>query len=82
MHQGDLKKVKGVRHINVVSEVTQYQFAGCVERDSECDLVPVLEKLCVEDFTKPRPRRSNDNSLMESKNGRVIRRQHCDGHSP
>ena len=34
----------------------------------------MLNKLHVEAFTKSRPRRSNDNALVESKNGSVVRR--------
>ena len=45
VHQGDLDKVKGVYHIDVVDEVTQYQFVGSVERISEHYLMPVLESL-------------------------------------
>ena len=45
VHQGDQDKVKGVYHINVVDEVTQYQFSGSVERISEHFLLPVLESL-------------------------------------
>ena len=33
----------------------------------------LLDKLHVEEFTKSRPRHSNDNALVESKNGTVIR---------
>ena len=33
----------------------------------------LLEKLRIE-FTRSRPRRSNDNALVESKNGSVVRR--------
>lgn len=33
----------------------------------------LLEKLHVAEFTKSRPRRSNDNGLAESKNGSVLR---------
>ncbi len=106
VHQGDLDKVKGVYHINVVDEVTQYEFVGTVERISERYLIPVLEgllgafpfqirgfhsdhgseyvnyqvaalleKLRVEEFTKSRVRRTNDNALAESKNGTAIRKQ-------
>jgi len=113
VHQGDLDKVKGVYHINVVDEVTQYQFVGSVERISERYLLPVLEdllaafpfrilglhadngseyinhqvarlleKLRIEHFTKSRPRHSNDNALVESKNGTVIRKQLGYGHIP
>ncbi len=45
VHQGDLAKVKGVYHINVMDEVTQYEFVGTVERISERYLIPVLEGL-------------------------------------
>ena len=34
----------------------------------------MLNKLHVKEFTKSRPRRSNDNALVESKNGNVVRR--------
>ena len=44
-HQGDRDKVKGVDHLNAVDEVTQYPFAGSVERISERCLLPVLERL-------------------------------------
>ena len=40
----------------------------------------LLEKLRIEEFTKSRPRRSNDNALAESKNGAVIRKQLGYGH--
>ena len=113
VHQGDLDKVKGVYHINVVDEVTQYEFTGSVERISEHFLLPLLErlleafpfrvrgfhsdngsefvnyqvaalleKLRVEEFTKSRPRRCNDNALAESKNGTVIRKHLGYGHIP
>ena len=45
VHQGDLDGVKGVYHINVVDEVTQYQAVGSVETISERHLLPVLEQL-------------------------------------
>ena len=41
----------------------------------------MLEKLNVE-FTKSRPRHSNDNALAECKNGHVIRKQFGHGHIP
>ena len=37
-------------------------------------VAPLLRKLQVEEFTKSRPRRSNDNALVESKNASVVRR--------
>ena len=43
VHQGDLDGVKGVYHINVVDEVTQYQHVGTVAAISEHFLIPVLE---------------------------------------
>jgi len=43
VHQGDLDKVKGVYHINMVDEVTQWQVVSCVERISEQYLEVLLE---------------------------------------
>lgn len=45
VHQGDLEKEKGVYHINIVDEVTQWEILGCVERISEYYLEPLLEDL-------------------------------------
>jgi hypothetical protein len=45
VHQGDLDGIKGLYHINLVDEVTQFQFIGSVERISEHFLLPVLEAL-------------------------------------
>ena len=105
VHQGDLDGRKGVYEVNLVDEVTQYEFVAAVEGISERFLVPALEalieafpfeikgfhadngseyinyrvarllrKLHVEEFTKSRPHRSNDNALVESKNASVVRR--------
>lgn len=104
VHQGDMDKQKGVYHINLVDEVTQWEIVGCVEGISEQFLTPLLEvllelfpfhivnfhsdngseyinhivadllnKLAIEQ-TKSRSRRTNDNALVESKNGAVIRK--------
>lgn len=45
VHQGDLDKVKGVYHINLVDEVTQWQIVGCVEGISEKFMLPLLSDL-------------------------------------
>ena len=45
MHQGDFDKDKGVIRSNGVDEVTQYQFAACVERICERHPPPVLGPL-------------------------------------
>ena len=113
VHQGDLDGAKGLYHINLVDEVTQFQFIGCVERISERFLLPVLEallgsfpfvivgfhadngsefvnhqvarllnKLHIGQFTRSRPRRSNDNALAESKNGSVVRKHFGYAHIP
>ncbi len=104
VHQGDLDKEKGVYHINLVDEVTQWEIVGCVEGISEYFLLPLLEELLllfpfrVWNFhsdngseyinyqvasmlerlliaqTKSRSRHSNDNALVECKNGAVIRK--------
>lgn len=104
VHQGDWDKQKGVYHINLVDEVTQWEVVGCVEGISEQFLEPLLEallelfpfnilgfhsdngseyvnhtvakllnKLTIEQ-TKSRARRTNDNGLVESKNGAIIRK--------
>lgn len=112
VHQGDLDKAKGVYHINLVDEVTQWELVGCVEGISEVFLTPLLEALLgqfpfqVIEFhsdngseyinyvvakllnkltiaqTKSRPRRSNDNALVEGKNGAVIRKHMGYAHIP
>ncbi len=105
VHQGDLDGEKGLYEINLVDEVTQYEFVAAVEGISERFLVPALQglieafpfvvlgfhadngseyinhqvaamlrKLHIEEFTKSRPRRCNDNALVESKNASVVRR--------
>ncbi len=104
VHQGDQDNEKGVYHINLVDEVTQWELVGCAEGISEQFLAPLLE-LLLEQFpfkvlgfhsdngseyinyvvakllntlsieqTKSRPRRSNDQALVEGKNGSVIRK--------
>lgn len=45
VHQGDMGKLKGVYHINIVDEVTQFEMAGSVEKITESFLVPLLLKL-------------------------------------
>lgn len=45
VHQGDLDKEKGVYHINLVDEVTQWEIIGCVEKISEYFLEPLLQDL-------------------------------------
>lgn len=45
VHQGDLDGVKGLYHINLVDEVTQFQCVGSAERISEHFLLPVLAAL-------------------------------------
>jgi len=45
VHQGDWDKEKGVYHINLVDEVTQWEVVGCVEGISEQFLEPLLEAL-------------------------------------
>jgi len=45
VHQGDMEKEKGVYHINIVDEITQWEIVGCVERISEEYLKPLLEDL-------------------------------------
>ena len=49
VHQGDQGKVKGVYHINMVDEVTQWEIVGCAQAISEAFLLPLLETL-IEQF--------------------------------
>ncbi len=118
VHQGDLDGVKGVYHINMVDEVTQWRIVACVEAISEVWLEDVLEAailifpFLIRGFhsdnggefinkqvagmlggllikqSKSRSGRTNDNALVEGKNGSVIRkhmghwhieRRHADG---
>lgn len=104
VHQGDSNGKKGVYHINLVDEVTQFEMVATVEKISEkylrsiikeaLKLFPfmiyefhsdngseyinnivaeLLNKLHIE-LTKSRSRHSNDNALVESKNGSIIRK--------
>jgi hypothetical protein len=43
VHQGDLLQEKGVYHINLVDEVTQWEIVAATEKISERYLIPVLE---------------------------------------
>lgn len=104
VHQGDLDGQKGVYHINIVDEVTQWEIVVCVAAISEDHLGPILEAALVmfpfvivnfhsdnggefinwtvakilnrllAEQTKSRSGRTNDNALIESKNGSVIRK--------
>src|SRR3989339_473255 len=104
VHQGDLDGVKGVYHINLVDEVTQWQVVACVEAISEDWLKDVLAAaillfpFIIRGFhsdnggefinkhvagmlrdllikqSKSRSGRTNDNALVEGKNGSVIRK--------
>lgn len=112
VHQGDFNGVKGVYHINIVDEVTQWEVVGCVEVISEKFLIPLLKDLIgcipfkivnfhsdngseyinyqVADMlnrlvvkqTKSRSRKTNDQALVEGKNGSVIRKHMGRNHIP
>lgn len=104
VHQGDKDKEKGVYHLNLVDEVTQWVTTVCVAGISEEFLLPaleealsafpftilnfhsdngseyinkvvakLLEKLRINQ-TKSRSRHTNDNALVEGKNGAVVRK--------
>lgn len=49
VHQGDFLGEKGVYHINIVDEVTQWEAVGCVENITDEYMIPLLEKL-IEQF--------------------------------
>lgn len=48
VHQGDLDKEKGVYHINMVDEVTQWEIVGAVKKISEQYLEVLLEDLILQ----------------------------------
>ena len=104
VHQGDLNGKKGVYHINLVDEITQFEMIATIPQICELYLKPVVEeilklfpfaiyefhsdngseyinhaivemlnKLHIE-LSKSRSRHSNDNALVESKNGSIIRK--------
>ena len=112
VHQGDFNGVKGVYHINIIDEVTQWEIVGCVEQITEEFMRPLLEKL-IKQFpfeiinfhsdngseyinysiaemlnsliikqTKSRSRKTNDQALVESKNGAIIRKYMGRNHIP
>jgi transposase InsO family protein len=104
VHQGDLNGAKGVYHINIIDEITQYEMIATVEGISYQFLAPVLEELLklfpfkIYEFhsdngseyinkivmdllnsllieqSKSRARKTNDNALVESKNGSIVRK--------
>ena len=112
VHQGDLDGIKGVYHINLVDEVTQWEILICVDSITEGSMAYVLnealkyfpfmiigfhsdnggeningsvsivlQKLLIEQ-TKSRSGRCNDNALIESKNGSVVRKHMGFWHIP
>jgi transposase InsO family protein len=112
VHQGDFEKEKGVYHINLVDEVTQWEVVMAVEQISEsrmeealmeafpmfaCTIqnyhsdnggeninyrVAALFKKLTIGQTKSRPRHSNDNGLVETKNGSIVRKHMGYSHIP
>ena len=104
VHQGDLDKVKGVYHINIIDEITQYEMIATVKSIGYHFLRPVLAELLhlfpfkiyefhsdngseylnkivaelltnlLIDQSKSRARRTNDQALVEGKNGSIVRK--------
>jgi len=77
VHQGDLAGIKGLYLITAMDEATQFECVFAVERISEHFLIPalaqLLDKLRIEQ-TQTRARQTNDNALVESKNGSTVRK--------
>lgn len=112
VHQGDFEGIKGVYHINMVDEVTQWEVIGCVPEITKEYMTLLLQKMIdqypfkILNFhsdnggeyinykvsemlqkavifqTKSRSRKSTDNSLVEGKNGAVIRKHMGRSHIP
>jgi len=104
VHQGDRAMNKGVYHINIVDEVTQFELIATIPNISQQFLEPVIMELLKQfpfviyefhsdngsefinrtvakllnklhiQMTKSRSRQTNDNALIESKNGGIIRK--------
>lgn len=104
VHQGDFNGEKGIYFINIVDEVTQFEFVFAVPAISDRYMKGVLEDIFIQcpftivNFhsdngseyinyvvanilnrlhikqTKSRPRKHNDNALVETKNGSIIRK--------
>lgn len=104
VHQGDFNGEKGIYFINIVDEVTQFEFVFAVPAISDRYMKGVLEDLYIlcpfkiinfhsdngSEYinyvvanilnrlhirqTKSRPRKHNDNALVETKNGAIIRK--------
>ena len=104
VHQGDLNGVKGVYHVNMIDEVTQWEIVVAVAEINEDSMKAALEEalkgfpFIIRGFhsdnggeylnekvagllnaeiikqTKSRSSRSNDNALIEGKNGSIIRK--------
>lgn len=104
VHQGDLDGMKGVYHINIIDEVTQYEMIATVSGISQHFLQPVIEILLasfpfkiyefhsdngseyinkivadllmklVINQSKSRSRHTNDQALVEGKNGSIVRK--------
>jgi hypothetical protein len=112
VHQGDFEGQKGVYHINMVDEITQWEIIATVGNISEefmekvlelmINLFPfviiefhsdngsefinykiadILNRLIIKQ-SKSRSGKCNDNALVETKNGSVIRRQFGKSHIP
>ncbi len=54
----------------------------CSQQPKPRHVAALLNKLHVGEFAKSRPRRSNDNALVEGKNAHVVRRQLGHEHIP
>ena len=91
VHQGDLDGAKGLYHINAVDCITQWEVTASVQTLCESHLngseyvnhrvAQMLEKLRIE-FTRSRPRHSNDNGLAETKNGAIVHKLFGYSHIP
>ena len=112
VHQGDENGEKGLYHINLVDEITQWEIVVAIPQISEKFMIPVLKNVLAQfpfkiinfhsdngseyinylvanmlnklhiNQTKSRPRHSNDNGLVESKNASVIRKHIGHVHIP
>ena len=112
LKKGDFEGEKGVYHVNIVDEVTQWEVVGSVPAITYECMVPLLRELLLQipfkvlnfhsdngseyintdvakmlkrllvQQTKSRSRKTNDQALVEGKNGSVIRKNVGRNHIP
>jgi hypothetical protein len=75
VHQGDLDTQKGVYHINVIDEVTQFELVGCIPQISDEYMVPLIESLIAQfPFTIINFHSDNGSEYVNHKIAHILKR--------